>query len=186
MSALSCKSCLIDFCREPMPKNTKGYTLIELVVVIILLGLVFSITAPRFRDALLTDNLKSATRKLVGRINELRTDAVQEQSNPVLFFDLDANMYWHGFADMTGEERDDLRDRNATHLPEGVRITDISFSDKEKKLAGEVPIRFNKRGYVRQCAIHLESNDGREFTIVLRTFLPGVKIFEKYVEFEDL
>lgn len=169
-----------------MPSNSKGYTLIELVVVMILLGLVFSITAPRFRDALLTDNLKSATRKLAGRIAEIKTDAMREQVNMVLVFDLSANMYWYGTMDMTGEGREDFRDKNATHLPDGVRIADISFSRNEKILSGEVSIRFNRKGYVRQTAIHLESDDGREFTILLRTFLPGVKVVEKYIEFEDL
>lgn len=169
-----------------MPRNTKGYTLIELIVVIILIGLVFSITAPRFRDAVLTDNLKGSTRKLIGKINALRAEAIQDQKNYLLFFELDENMYWHGFAHMTEEGRDAYRKKNATYLPQDVRITDISFTAKDKMLDGEAAILFNKKGYVRQSAIHLESKDGREFTILLRTFLPGAKVFEKYIEFEDL
>ena len=31
--------------------NSKGYTLIELIVVVILIGLIFSFAAPKFRDA---------------------------------------------------------------------------------------------------------------------------------------
>jgi general secretion pathway protein H len=169
-----------------MPRNKKGYTLIELMVVIILLGLVFAITAPRFRDAVLNDNLKSTTRKLVGKINELRTDAIQKQETLLLFFDLESNMYWDGPGGMTPEGRDLRRKERATYLPQGIRITDISFMDRDKKIGGEISLRFNKKGYVQQSAIHLEAEDGREFTIVLRTFLPGVKIFEKYIEFEDL
>ncbi len=169
-----------------MFRDTKGYTLIELMVVLVLLGMVFSITAPRFRDAVLTDNLKSATRKLVGKIRALRTDAMQKQVTQLLCFDLDSNMYWNEPAGTTPEGRDLCREKNATQLPHDVRITDISFTGEGKKLAGEPEIRFSKKGYVQQSAIHLESKDGREFTILLRAFLPGVKVFEKYVEFEDL
>jgi len=158
-----------------MSRKTKGYTLIELMVVIILLGLVFAITAPRFRDAVLNDNLKSTTRKLIGKINELRTDAIQKQESLVLFFDLESNMYWHGPGGLTPEGRDLYRKERATYLPQGIRITDISFKDRDKKIGGEISLQFNKRGYVQQSAIHLESEDGREFTIVLRPFLPGVK-----------
>lgn len=169
-----------------MCKNTEGYTLIELIVVIILLGLIFSITAPQFRDAVLTDNLKSATRVLIGKINALRADAIQNQENCLLFFDLDENMYWYGFDNMTEEGRDSFREKNATYLPAGVRITDVSFTGKDKVIAGEAVIRFSKKGYAQQTAIHLESEDGREFTIMLRTFLPGVKVFEEYTDFEEL
>ena len=75
-----------------MLRDVKGYTLIELIVVIILIGLIFSITAPRFQAAVLTDNLKSTTRNLIGKINELRTEAVQKQETQVLCFDLESNL----------------------------------------------------------------------------------------------
>ena len=168
-----------------MACSTKGYTLIELIVVIVLLGLIFSIAAPRFRDAVLSDNLKSTTRKLIGLIKELRSDAIQKRTDQILFFDLESNMYWYGPADMTEEGRDLFRKKNVTELPHDVRITDIWTKGGGKKMAGELPIRFHKKGYVQQSAIHLESEDGREFTLLLRTFLPGVKVFDKYVEFEE-
>ena len=128
-----------------MCKNTQGYTLIELIVVTVLLGLVFSITAPRFRDAVLSDHLKSTTRKLIGKINALRADAIRNQKNNLLFFDLDENMYWYGFDTMKEEERDSLREKNATYLPAGVRIADVLSAGKEKVLAGEAVIRFTKK-----------------------------------------
>lgn len=172
--------------RSSQVRNIKGYTLIELIVVIILIGLVFSITAPRFQDAILTDNLKNTTRKLISKINELRSEAVQRQEYRLLCFDLGSNMYWDGPGNMTEEERDVYREKRATYLPQGVTITGISFVDKEKSAGGEVDILFNKKGYAQQSAIHLESEDGREFTILLRPFLPGVRVFEKYYEFEEL
>ncbi len=169
-----------------MYRNTKGYTLIELMVVIVLFGLILTIAAPRFRDAVLTDNLKGTTRRLIGLIKELRSDAIQKRTDQILFFDLESNSYWHGPADMTEEGRDLFRERNANELPGDVRITDIWTKGGGKKMAGELAIRFHKKGYTQQSAIHLESEDGREFTLLLRPFLPGVKVFENYVEFEDL
>ena len=85
---------------------------------------------------------------------------------------------------MTEEGRDNYRKNNATELPPDVRITNVWTKDGGKKMSGELPIRFHKKGYVQQSAIYLESEDGSEFTLLIRTFLPEVKIFEKYIEFE--
>jgi len=55
-----------------------------------------------------------------------------------------------------------------------------------KKMTGETAILFTKKGYVQESVIHLESEDGREFTLILSTFLPRVKVLDSYIEFEDL
>jgi len=165
--------------------NSKGYTLIELVVVVILLGMIFSFAAPKFRDAVLTDDLKSATRRLIGKIRELRSESIQKNVDHYLNFDLEKNGYWHMSGDVTPEGHTSARDNNTVYLPGTVRITDIWFKDKGKKMAGDTAIRFTKNGYAQQSAIHLESEDGREFTIVVNQFLPKIKVIESYVEFED-
>ena len=57
----------------------KGFTLIELVVVIFLIGIVLSLTYPRIQDALLRDRLKTAARRMIGTIKEIKNNAVREQ-----------------------------------------------------------------------------------------------------------
>ncbi len=167
-----------------MPNNMKGYTLIELVVVIVLLGLVVSFAAPRFRDAVLTDNLKTATRRLVNKILEMRNSAVEGHADYKLMFDLDKNAYWHELAEMTEEERAMAKEKRQS-LPENIRITDIWINKKGKEMAGDVSLKFRKEGYAPKSAIHLESEDGREFTIVINPFLPQVKVLENYIEIEN-
>ena len=168
-----------------LSRDKKGYTFIELTVVVLLIGLMMAVTLPRFRYAVLTDNLKTATRRLVGTIKTLRNEAVREQKGFVLHFDLESNRFWHESSAMTEEERL-ISHEKASSLPGGVRILDIWLKDKGKKVAGETAIRFNKKGYVQQSAIHLASEDGRQFTLVLSPFLGRVQILEKYVEFEDV
>jgi len=169
-----------------MPRDTKGYTLIELIVVIVLLGMIFTLTAPKFRDAILTDNLKSTTRKLVGKIKALRNKTIQNHEAQILRFDLESNMYWVESADMTEEGRAFARKENAAYFPSGIRIADIWIKGMGKKMTGETAILFTKKGYVQESVIHLESEDGREFTLILSTFLPRVKVLDSYIEFEDL
>ena len=160
-----------------MPRSKEGFTLIELIVVMMLIGLMTAITVPRFRYALLTDNLKTATRKLAGIVKGLREDAIREHKTLILHFDLDANRFWIDSAGMTEEEQILAREK-ASSLPKGVRILGVWSKGKDKQVGGETAIRFNKHGYVQQSVIHLGAEDGREFTLELSPFLRRVRVVE--------
>jgi prepilin-type N-terminal cleavage/methylation domain-containing protein len=167
-----------------MLQDTKGYTLIELTVVIFLIGLLMTLVVPRFHYSLLTDDLKATTRRLVGTIREVRNDAIQEQKTHYLHIDLESNRFWIDSFGMTEEERTMARG-GATTLPQTVRIQDVWIQGEGKKMMGEALIRFNRNGYLQQSVIHLSSEDGRQFTLVMRPFLGKVKVLEDYVDFED-
>ena len=143
------------------------------------------LTIPRFQTAIVTDDLKATTRKMVGMIKGLRDEAVREYRVYFLHFDLESNRFWIDSTGMTEEERARAAEKAST-LPEGIRVLDIWFSGKGKKMTGQAAIRFNTKGYVQPSAIHLGSEDGREFTLVLSPFLGRVKIYEEYIEFEEI
>lgn len=163
-------------------KRCKGYTFIELTVVIFLIGLTLVLTVPRFRYEMLTDDLKATVRRMVGTIRSLRNDAIREQKIYVLCFDLGSNRYWIESADMTDEGRA-LEDKKALPLPGGVQILDVWSGEMGKKVDGKAAIRFTKKGYIEPSIIHLGAEDGRKFTLELSPFMGKVKVFEKYVEF---
>ena len=163
--------------------NNHGFTFFEIAVVILLIGLMITLASPRIRNAILTDNLKITTRRLVGLVKGLRNDAVREQKEYVVHFELDSNRYWTESSSMSEEERARAREK-ARQLPDDVKVLDIWFKGRGKKMRGEASIRFTKKGYVRQSVIHLGSEDGRVFTIILNPFMAKVWVLEKYVEFE--
>lgn len=165
-----------------MNRKTKGYTFIELTVVIFLIGMTLALTVPRFRYEMLTDDLKATVRRMVGTIRSLRNDAIREQKIYVLCFDLGSNRYWIESADMTDEGRA-LEYEKAFSLPGGVQILDVWSGEMGKKVDGKAAIRFTKKGYIEQSVIHLGAEDGRKFTLELSPFMGKVKVFEKYVEF---
>ena len=166
-------------------RNDSGYTLIELIVVVLLVGLMMSLTIPRFQSAMLTDDLKSTTRQIVGIIQGLRDEAIRDRKDHTLHFDLESGEYWTESDFMSQEERLLAREK-ARPLPEGIRVLDVWLHGEGKKMMDEASIRFSKRGYIHQSAIHLASEDGREFTLVLSPFLGKVKVLETYVDFEDI
>ena len=168
-----------------MSMDERGYTLIELAVVVILLGLIFTIASPRIRESLFRDNLKGATRQIVGIITELRDKAVREHKEYVLHFDLESSRFWFDSPSMTEEERARAA-ADASPLPGEVRIMDVWFSERGKIMIGEVAILINKKGYIEQSVIHLGTEDRKEYTLVLSPFIRRVEVYDKYIEYEGI
>ena len=167
-------------------KKSGGFTLIELTIVIIIAGLMLSITVPVVRDTLLHDNLKTVSRKLVATITWLRNKSVSEYKDHILMFKIDKpGRYWHESSDMSESELLSVRE-GAKTLPDDVRILDIDYYGAEKKVEGETGIRFSKKGYVGYTLIHLTDKTDRKFTLVIEPFLGKVKIMEDYLNFEDI
>jgi len=165
-------------------KSSKGYTLIELVVVVSLIGIMAVLAVPRFRYALLTDDLKSGTRKMAGLIKNIRNEAIRTQKAHYLRLDLESNQFWTDSAAMTEEERV-LARKKAFSLPEGVRFEDVWFKGKGKKTDGTAYITFSRKGYAPQSAIHLGIEDGESLTLVVSPFQQGVKIVKDYIDLEN-
>ncbi len=161
--------------------TTKGFTLIELTVVVFLIGIMLAVSIPRFRYSLITDNLKSTTRRIIGLIKGLRNEAIREQKIYLLHFDIESNQVWIDFDGITKEERE-MAQEKALHFPSDVHILDIWTKGLGKKVGGEVVIQFSKKGYVQQTLIHLGAEDGREFTLLLNPFLAKIKSYDRYVD----
>jgi prepilin-type N-terminal cleavage/methylation domain-containing protein len=170
--------------KAPHRLNHRGFTFIEITVVIFLIGLIIGLAMPRVRDAFLTDDLRRTCRKMIGLMKELRNEAIRENKAYFMHFDLDGNRFWVDSTSMSEEEQARAREQ-ASSLPEDVRVVDVWFRGKGKTVGGETSIRFSNKGYVPQSAIHLSSEDGRSFTLELSPFLGRVKVLESYVEYES-
>lgn len=166
-------------------RNPKGFTLIELTVVILLMGIIMSITVPTIRDTLLHDNLKTVSRKLVATVAMLRNTSVSEYRDHILLFDMEPGKYWYETEGMNESELLTAREEART-LPEDVRILDIELYGSEKHITGKAGIKFSKKGYIHYSLIHLSDNDERKFTLIIEPFLGKIKIMEDYLDFEDL
>ena len=120
---------------------------------------------------------------MIGIITSLRNEAIREQRDYFLHFDLNANRFWVSYGSMTDEERTVAREEGS-NLPVDIHVDDVWIMDEGKIVEGDVRIRFTRRGYTQKSAIHLSSEDGRKLTLVLSPFLGKVKVIDKYLEFE--
>ena len=164
-----------------MTDRDRGYTLIELAVVVLLAGLMLMLAVPRVRDTLLNDDLKAAARLLLGSARELRNESVREQTDIILHIDLGQSAFWSYPADTTAEKQAELR-KDAKRLPTGIRVMDFRHAGETKKAEGEAFIRFFRQGYVTPTVVRLAKDD-RTFTLVFNPFLPTVTVYEKPVDY---
>ena len=168
------------------PKKTstqgKGYTLIELIVVIVLLGLMLGITVPKFRQAILSDSLNATSLRIIGLVENLRERAISSQVSYILHFDMREKKLW-AFASTASEEEQEAAKERAYQLPPDVKIADV-WSWSSGKLYDEATIHFSKKGYIEQSMLHLQSQDGRQLSLELTPFLGSIKIHDGYVDFD--
>ena len=160
----------------------KGYTLIELVLVLVLLSLMFGLAIPKFRQAVMSDSLNATSLRLIGLVQDLREKAISDQVSYVLHLDLRAKKLWSFATDATEEEQLEALER-AYQLPGEVKIEDI-WSWSKGKIYEEAVIHFSKKGYIEQSMIHLQAEDGRQLSLELTPFLGSIKIHEGYVDFD--
>ncbi len=161
-----------------------GYTLLELTIVVFLMGLLLTLAVPRFQDTLLFDDMKTASRRMVGTIGTLRDRAVRDHREYTLHFDLAADCFWVERQGMSEEERVAAK-QECSGFPGAVSIEDVSTSRSAKQNATGPVIHITKKGYVEPAVIHLKTDEDTVWTLVLSPFLGKVKIYDRYVAVED-
>jgi len=158
----------------------EGFTLVELMLVIILIGIVLVLAVPSTRNVLIGDHLKKASRQIIGLERQLRTDAVRKQLDHILCLDLSKATYWVITSDMTPQKQDEIK-KNPGHLPPDVQIMDVVQENNIKTSVGEVRIKFGRNNICAPAVIHL-SHEEEKMTIVINPFLGITDIYNQYVD----
>lgn len=160
--------------------NKQGFTLIELVVVIALIGIALALAVPSLRDSLNEDDLKKASRQLIGLERKLRVEAVRDQVDYLLCFDIPNAAYWVIASDMTPEKQSEIKSR-PQHLPSEISIMDIVDANNKKQTADEARIKFGKNNFSSPAVIHLQYKEDK-MTIVINPYLGITDIYDKYID----
>jgi len=167
----------------PGLKRIKGFTLIELIVVIALLSIMLFFAIPQFQSNVLTDSTKKVTQWILLKIPYLKEKAAREQMRYILHVDLESNRLWITHESMP-QEAIQSSEQDGYKLPDDIKLMDVEYPDQGKISAGQANIYFNEKGYSDKAIIHLENDDNERFSFLIEPFLDQVLLYNRYVEFE--
>ena len=162
--------------------NRRGFTLIELAVVLAIIGMVMMLVIPRFPSTEHED-LKSSARTLAATLRYMQDRASTGRTTYYLHIELGTDTVKVMEAAPDGGEKepgDPLLQQRP--VKEGIVVTDVIIPRLGKVNEGEVRLEAGMGGLRDFAAIHLRSPDGKFWTVM--TFPSGgkVKVYEGYRE----
>src|SRR6185295_7533728 len=160
--------------------NERGFTLVELIMVMALLGMVFGLVWPRLGGA---GTAATASRQLIGMIRTLYVTAPAGQKIYRLYLDMDARTYWAMTVDPDGERapsEPSLAQRMS--LPRDVRFNDMTTVAQGKVAVGRAMIQFFPVGRTERSVIHLSDESQSTLTLVLNPLTGMVQVLDGYKE----
>ena len=174
--------------RQQATKNrlfhrNNGFTLIELIVVISLIGLMLFFSLPRLQNNPFLDDSNKSARWLIGKIQALKESAIRDQKQYALHIDLDSGRIWETNESMSQEDLENAA-LNSYALPEDVRIMDVEYPAIEKITSGQTEITFYKAGYTDKAFVHMQEGE-TYLSFLIEPFLSNVQVTEKYEGFQD-
>ncbi len=160
-----------------------GFTLMELIVVMVLLSLLTTFAVPRIRTSLFTDQLKAGGRRLIGLISETGQEARRSHRAWQIVYDPGEHRFSaRADGDEAAAESHSIR---PITLPDGVRVVDITTARGGTRNEGALRLHFSARGYVDQTLVHLADDSGRNLTLAISPFLGAIRIYDSYLDMDQ-
>jgi prepilin-type N-terminal cleavage/methylation domain-containing protein len=172
----------------------RGFTLIELMVVLVLLSIMLAFSIPRFRATILDDPLKQAARQLITLIREARQRAAVSDLGCYLELDIEggAIKLFCPVPIRTTEEEEADGDADSTEdgpvlsitVSDPVTIESIFTADDERVTTGTAVLWINRRGLMEPSIINLSDGD-EAVGLRVSPFLPAVEVADQAIVPDD-
>lgn len=134
--------------------NRRGYSLLELTLVVSITGIMLAFTIPHLRHAVAYQSLQTAGREMAAEIRELQQRALaEEKAGYNILFMAESNKYFI---------REDFRLLQTKELPPGINLYDTNF--KGEKLI------INASGYPAYGfggTVQLENHWGEKLYVII-------------------
>lgn len=193
----------------PTSSNRSGFTLIEILIVIMLIGLIMGLGLPTLGVGLKV-NIEKSAREMANTIRTAYDESVLKGTVYRIAIDLDKNEYWveagsRDFLMLTQEQQDQERrriDRMSSEerkkmgqpftmaqsvtkrkqsLAHGVHFTDVMLQRIPDPIKGGVAYaHIFPHGFVEKLTIHLKDDFDRESTLFVNSVTGKSKVVQRY------
>ena len=158
--------------------DARGFTLIELIVVITLISIMLLFAVPKFGSQFLVDESKAVARWIMINVPALKSKAIRDHKLYALQISFSRNKFWIINETMSEEELVQAEEKGYD-LPEGIQIIDVEYPGDQKITSGMADIYFYAAGYSDKALIHLENDKGDKLSFQIEPFLSKIKYSRK-------
>jgi prepilin-type N-terminal cleavage/methylation domain-containing protein len=161
----------------------RGFTLIEIAVVILLISIMLLVAVPRLPDSPLTDQTRKTKRWVILKVKDLRDQAVRDQKIFILNVGLESNRLWATNDGMAEESLQTAVD-DGLALSGDLKLRDVEYPGDHKIDSGLAEIRFFPKGFSDRAIIHMDDGD-QSYSFQIEPFLSTVKVYDGTIGFEE-
>lgn len=170
-------------------RSNHGYTLIELVVVILIIGIALSLVLPGLEGVVPEYRIKSAARRIASTVQLARSQAISTGRTYHIVYDLTDNSFRllsppaiEEDDEKTGQSKPEVIFRE--QLGEGIKFHEVDveerFRHEEHAGAKEIKISASPLGFVTPHVVFLEDAEGRKYTISVNPVTGVSHIYDKF------
>lgn len=182
----------------PHGKNAGGFTLLELIMVVVILGVITAMLAPNIDRISPKYSLRAGAREIASTVEYCRSQSALTGETYSLVYNMDEHQYWvllpvklDEYGQPTEEEREPVLP--ARIPPRGVKIAEVTTSDNESHSGGEIQVDFSPFGNTGSHIVLLQYEDDEKQKIWVRvnsllgftTFHYNEIFFAEYEQEED-
>jgi general secretion pathway protein H len=162
--------------------NRRGFTLIEIAVVMAIIGMVLMLVIPRLPSSD-SENLKVSARTLASTLRYMQNRAATGRTTYFLRMEpgTDSVMVMEAAADGSEKKPDDPLLRKLP-IKEGIIVADVTIPRLGKINDGQVRLDVAAGGLREFVVIHLRSPDDRFWTVMAFPSSGKVKVYDGYRE----
>jgi|SRR5579863_3236059 len=168
---------------HPVPARRPGFTLLEMLVVLVVLSLIAMVSVPLFQT-LVQGTVQTEATRLSRLVRVLRNEAILTQTDYRLVFDLKEQSYW---VEVRNGERFQVRNDDTLlrkHVfPASFQLTDLSIlGNTSTRNAAErpIPVSVDATGFMDPFLLHF-AVDGAAYTFKVSGFRSTVDLLSGYV-----
>jgi len=163
-------------------RQSNGFTLIELIVVISLISIITFVSVPRFHNKTMPDNTKKVSRWIMITSQSLKEKSFRDQKLYTMYVDMESRQLW--VTDESMSEEEILKaGRQGFLIPDDVELLDVEFPGNNKIISGLADICFYPDGHSDMALIHIKDDDNNQLSFLIEPFLSKVKLYEEYSGF---
>lgn len=168
--------------RQGFVGRTRGFTLIELCVVLVIIAVVLAIAIPRYGGFMTRGSMRSEARRISALARYLSRESSRSGNVYYLDFDVDGDSYRVTVS--TGRGRPVEEDTQLTRprlLPDGIRFKDVAILWRAGRSQERGAVAFYPKGENDEAIVHF-SDYGRKqsYSLHIKPYAGRTAIYDYY------